>query len=600
MSQNIKPTNYGALTTLATVFFFWGFIAAGNSVFIPFCKHYFHLDQFQSQLIDFAFYLAYFVGALILFVWGSFQNKDIIGSWGYKKSIVYGLSFSAIGAAVMIISVYSNVFGGMLLGLFIVALGFSVQQSSANPFMIALGDESTGSNRINLGGGINSLGTSIGPLIVALTLFGKTSAIQDSDIEKLSLNSVNLLYAGVGLLFLLVAFVLGTSKKVPAGVFEEKPEKAPKAMRLLVAISILIAVCMVPVFQSYNSVEAKKIETVQNEKKQIEANLVKFKLSTQSTATVDQRHEIAVTEAHIQQLDEEVLSLKQPLERYRFKWLLAVLVVVISGLLFAHFNSSKGDKSAWGAMQYPQLTMGMLAIFIYVGVEVAIGSNLAELLKGKQFGGFTSSETAPFIAMFWGSLMIGRWAGAVTALNLSDATKKWLRLVMPMVAYGVVMFFTWVAGYNVEPLKWYFLCVLIQIIAFYVTDDKPALTLMVFGALGVIATGIGLLTTGMTTVYAFLSAGLCLSIMWPSIFSLSVAGLGKYQSQGSGFLIMMILGGSVLPPFQGKLADIIGIHSSFIVDVVGLTFLTFFAYYVKNSLKKQGISYDEKVSGGGH
>ena len=60
-------TAKGALGTLVTVFFFWGFIAAGNNVFIPFCKHFFNLDQFQSQLIDFAFYLAYYVGALVLF-----------------------------------------------------------------------------------------------------------------------------------------------------------------------------------------------------------------------------------------------------------------------------------------------------------------------------------------------------------------------------------------------------------------------------------------------------------------------------------------------------------------------------------------------------
>lgn len=64
MSQTKQPTNTGALTTLIVVFFFWGFIAAGNSVFIPFCKNYFALDQFQSQLIDFAFYLAYYIGAL--------------------------------------------------------------------------------------------------------------------------------------------------------------------------------------------------------------------------------------------------------------------------------------------------------------------------------------------------------------------------------------------------------------------------------------------------------------------------------------------------------------------------------------------------------
>src|ERR1700709_987093 len=93
------PTNYGALGTLVTVFFFWGFIAAGNSVFIPFCKHYFNLDQFQSQLIDFSFYGAYYLGALALFAYGSFGGKDLVGKWGYKKSIVYGLLFSALGAA---------------------------------------------------------------------------------------------------------------------------------------------------------------------------------------------------------------------------------------------------------------------------------------------------------------------------------------------------------------------------------------------------------------------------------------------------------------------------------------------------------------------
>ncbi|MGZ3939831.1 MAG: MFS transporter, partial [Flavisolibacter sp.] len=122
------PTNYGALSTLVTVFFFWGFIAAGNSVFIPFCKHYFKLDQFQSQLVDFAFYTAYYIGALGLFMYGAFGGKDLVAKWGYKRSIVYGLLFSALGAAVMIIAVNANIFAGMLAGLFIVALGFSLQQ----------------------------------------------------------------------------------------------------------------------------------------------------------------------------------------------------------------------------------------------------------------------------------------------------------------------------------------------------------------------------------------------------------------------------------------------------------------------------------------
>ena len=72
-------TNYNAaLATLVTVFFFWGFIAASNGVFIPFCKSYFHLDQFQSQLIDFAFYGAYYIGALLLFVVSGFVKMDVL------------------------------------------------------------------------------------------------------------------------------------------------------------------------------------------------------------------------------------------------------------------------------------------------------------------------------------------------------------------------------------------------------------------------------------------------------------------------------------------------------------------------------------------
>ena len=104
------------------------------------------------------------------------------------------------------------------------------------------------------------------------------------------------------------------------------------------------------------------------------------------------------------------------------KSLLGALAVVVLGLLFSN-QLAKKKPEGWGAMQYPQLVLGMLAIFVYVGVEVAIGSNLSELLKQPDFGGFQSSEAAPYISMYWGSLMIGRWAGAVTAFKLSPKTK---------------------------------------------------------------------------------------------------------------------------------------------------------------------------------
>ncbi len=595
-----SKTNYGALSTLTTVFFFWGFIAAGNSVFIPFCKSYFHLDQFQSQLIDFAFYLAYYIGALGLFVFSTIIGKDIVGHWGYKKSIVYGLLFSALGAVAMIVSVYQSVFIGMLIGLFIVALGFSLQQTSANPFMILLGDEKTGSNRINLGGGINSLGTTIGPLIVALALFGTASAISEDMIKALSLTKVIILYACVGALFLGVAALFGFSKSVPSGKilesdetmddehelvdrpvkFEEQPkvDKANKAVMSLAVITILLATCFVPVFVSYKSDAAKALV-------ELEGDLDLSNRDAQGVVLTQLSDTQKATQAVIKQ---EIQALKKPLEQKRMYWLAGGLFVIVGGLLSV-FYFGKKQKTGWGAMQYPQLTLGMLAIFVYVGVEVAIGSNLGELLKMEKFGGYNSSQIAPFVAMFWGSLMIGRWAGAINAFDLKTSTKQILRFIVPLSAFFIVLFFTKIAGYNIEPLYWYILCVIVQIIAFYLTNDQPALSLGVFGALGLIAMLIGLSTSGIVAIYAFLSAGLFLSIMWPAIFSLSLAGLGKYQSQGSAFLVMMILGGAIIPPIQGKLSDVIGIQSSFIVGAICFVYLTFFAFYVKQILKKKGF-----------
>lgn len=546
-AQSGVPTNYGALGTLVTVFFFWGFIAAGNSVFIPFCKHYFHLDQFQSQLIDFAFYTAYYIGALGLFAYGSFGGKDLVGKWGYKKSIVYGLLFSALGAIAMIIAVNANTFAGMLVGLFIVALGFSLQQTAAQPFAISLGDPATGTSRVNLGGGINSFGTTIGPIVVAFALFGTTAAITDEKIAALSLSKVITLYSCVGGLFIAAAALFYFSKKVPAGILLETTEKANKALYTLLIMSGLLFMMFVPVFNSYK---------------------------------------IDLTNAP----DAE----KHAMNAYRLRWLLGALAVVVIGLLGSNMSARKKPEG-WGAMKYPQLVLGMLAIFVYVGVEVAIGSNLSELLKQPSFGGLQSSEATPYVAMYWGSLMIGRWAGAVSAFNLSKSSKLLLQIIVPLIAFGIIIGVNTIAKYDMKPLYYYIVCVVIQIIAFYISYNKPARTLLIFGLLGVIAMIIGTQTTGTVAVYAFLSGGLFCSIMWPCIFSLSIAGLGKYTTQGSAFLIMMILGGGIIPPIQGKLADVIGIHQSYWIPVICFAYLAFFAIAVKGILKKQGIDYDKNT-----
>ena len=590
MNTENKQTNYPALYTLITVFFFWGFIAAGNSIFIPFCKNFFSLDQFQSQLIDFAFYTAYYIGALLLFAMGNSSGKDIVGTWGYKKSIVYGLLFSALGAGAMIIAVEASLYAGMLVGLFIVALGFSLQQTAANPFAILLGNPKTGASRVNLGGGINSLGTTIGPILVAFALFGSAKAVSDEQIKSLPLDKVVILYIVVGLLFVGSAALFFFSKKVPAGIATEPMEKANKALRTLVIMTVLLAVMFTPIFQSYKSAEAIKIETLNKEIDKAKETLKVTKFTQEG---------LIIHNAAITQKETEVATLKVPLEQSRMLWLSGALLVVLGGILYSYLSAKK-NVNGWGAMQYPQLVLGMLAIFIYVGVEVAIGSNLGELLKLQEFGSMQSSDIAPYISMYWGGLMIGRWAGAISVFNLQGAKKTIALIIVPLIAFAVIMGVNIVSGKDMRPLYYYVICIFVQIIAFFLSKDKPAKTLMIFGSFGIIAMLVGLFSTGTVAIYAFLAGGLACSIMWPAIFSLSIIGLGKYTSQGSAFLVMMILGGGIIPPIQGKLSDIIGIHQSYIVAVVCFSYLTLFAILVKGILKKQNIDVDAIEVEGSH
>ncbi|WP_267740345.1 MFS transporter [Myroides injenensis] len=580
MSHSTVKTNYPALYTLVTVFFFWGFFAAGNSIFIPFCKAFFHLDQFQSQLIDFSFYTAYYLGALGLFLVSSYKRRDLVTSWGFKCSIVYGLLFSAIGAMAMIWAVEVSVYMALLIGLFIVALGFSLQQIAANPLVISLGDPKTGTSRVSLGGAVNSLGTTIGPLLMAFALFGTTKALTDDQIQHLSLDKMVFLYAAIGGLFVLAAAMFFFSKKVPAGITKEEIEPAGKSIKMLLTMTVLLVLIFIPVFGTYNSQDSKEIEQLQTERAAIE-----LQMSQQSGQTL-------VLEQTIQEIDAQIISKKEPLENKRIALLAGALLVISGCIAYAYFNSRK-NKEGWGAMQYPQLLLGMFAIFSYVGVEVGIGSNLGELLKLQEFGALQSSEIAPYISMYWGSLMIGRWAGAVSVFKLSKLKKTLALIIVPLLAFAIVLIANQLAGNAIDHLYYYAVCVLIQIAFSFYSNNKSARTMMVFSAFGLVAMIVGLTSSGMIAIYAFLAGGLACSVLWPAIFNIAIMGLGKYTAQGSSFLIMMILGGGIIPPIQGKVADIIGIHHSYIVSALCFVYLLLFGFMAKKVLKKQNIAIDQ-------
>jgi FHS family L-fucose permease-like MFS transporter len=244
----------------------------------------------------------------------------------------------------------------------------------------------------------------------------------------------------------------------------------------------------------------------------------------------------------------------------------------------------------------------MVAIFVYVGTEVTIQSNMPELMRQRDILGLEHEQTVHFISLFWGSLMIGRWTGAISVFNPGPRLRTVLSVGVPLAAFAVLLIVNAIKlgaigeiG-RMRDLYAYTPFVLILIAGFLAVRQRPATTMMVFAAMAAVMMLAGLATSGKFALYCFVSGGLFCSVMWPCIFALSIAGLGKYTNQGSSLLVMMILGGALIPPTQGYLADTLGIHTSYVVPALGFSYLAFYGWKVKRVLRAQGIDYDSSVS----
>lgn len=496
MNQQTKWSQFGVLVS---VFFFWGFVAASNDILIPVFKEKLNLSQWQSQMISFAFYVAYTVGSLIYYGLSKASGGDILNRLGYKNGIALGLCVSAVGTLLFYPAAENASFGLMITGLFIVGLGFSLQQTAANPLAIVMGDPRTGSQRLSMAGGINNFGTTIGPLLVSFAIFGSVSASTNSA----DISAVKVPYLILGAAFLLAAIVF-------------KISSVPNKINL------------------GGEVDSSKVAT-----------------------PTDIAEPLAV-----------------PTKR--------------------------------SALNYTQLVLGMIGIFVYVGVEVSTAANLPEFMKQhlKTDNGapFPTDKIAPFVSLFWASLMIGRWTSSVGAFDVSSGAKAVLRFIMPYLAFGVFLLVNYIADHDITPFYIYAIVIVALIIGDLLSRGNPARQLLIFSLFGITALIIGMLADGMTSVYAFISVGLFCSTLWPCIFTLAIAGLGKHTNEGSSFLIMMIMGGGVISLLQGVVAsdDVLGIQWSYVVGVACFLYLAYYAIKSQSILKSQGIDFDGKTTGGGH
>ena len=473
----MKKTNFSAFGTLITIFFFWGFVAASNDILIPVFKKALHLSQLESQLISFAFYVAYTVGSILYFAISAALKKDVLNKIGYRNGLSLGLIISAVGTLLFIPASNNSSFIMLISGLFIVGLGFALQQIAANPLAIQMGDPSKGNIRLSMAGGINNVGTTIGPVIVSFAIFG---GLSNGD-TTLDLKAVQTPYLFLGLAFVIAA-----------------------------------------IFFKFSSVPDR-----------------------------------------------------------------------IEG------SSSEGAGKIMETINHPQVILGMLAIFLYVGVEVATASNLPEFMKQKL--GTSENAVAPFVSLYWASLMIGRWTSAAGVFDLSKVMKTLLGVVLPFVAFGIFAGANIIGGQDIHELYPYLGIVVLLIIADYASSGNPVKQIIIYSTLGAIALLVGIFSSGMVSVFAFISVGLFCSTLWPCIFTLSIAGMGENTNTASSLLIMMIMGGGFISVLQGALADeqVLGIQYSYLLGVVCFVYLAFFAWSVNRILQKRGVDIfsTEKVSG---
>jgi FHS family L-fucose permease-like MFS transporter len=356
-----EKKNYSVpLTFITMLFFMWGFITCLNDILIPHFKAIFVLTYFKSMLIQFAFFGAYFVGSVIYFIISSVSG-DPINKIGYKNGILLGLLISALGTFLFYPAAQMESFGFFLTALFILALGFTLLQIAANPYVILLGSRETGAHRLNLAGAINSLGTTLAPIIGGVLILSSTAS---SDI-----NSVKMPYI------------------VLTGIF-------------------------------------------------------------------------------------------------------LLLIIVFKIVFLPKFTNETNIEKGIGALKYPQLTLGILAIFFYVGAEVTVGSFMTNFVGMKEIKGVPAEAATIYVALYWGSLMIGRFTGSISVFNFSAITKKILTAIVPVITFFLILIvFKMKAGENdvtdFRSMMIYLPFIAISVIVFFLGQEKTSRTLFLF-SIGII------------------------------------------------------------------------------------------------------------------
>jgi len=478
-----QKTQTGALITLTSLFFMWGFVTVLNDIVSPHLQSIFDLSYKQASLVQFAFFFAYFIFSI--------PAAKLIGATSYKTSIVVGLLTTGLGAFLFIPAASAASYALFLGALMVLAAGITVLQVAANPYVAVLGPPNTASSRLNLTQAFNSLGTTVGPWIGGMFILSTTAKSSD-DLKLLSAQALQ--------------------------AYKVEQASSVKTPYLFIGL-LLVALAMVIYFLQLPSIpEAQK----------------------------------------------------------------------------------KGRGPGVSLWKYRHLVLGVVGIFVYVGAEVSIGTFLIKYFHLHEIGNLPEFQGAKLVSFYWGGAMIGRFMGSAILNGIQKRMAGLLFAIGCLVLLAshlssgqevVATASLWAGalsyiGYLLalsRPLVT--LCVIVLLVVLLASLAKSGrarietgklLATCAFSAILLVTTS--MLTTGHVAVWSIILVGFFNSIMFPSIFTLGIANLGPLTGEGSGLLIMAIVGGAIIPLLFGALADMpsVGLHHAFILPAICYLYI---AYY---------------------
>jgi FHS family L-fucose permease-like MFS transporter len=573
----------------------WGFMTVFNDVLIPRFKEAFTLDYFHAMLVQLAFFGAYFVGSLLYFVISA-TTGDPIARIGYKNGVVIGLLISALGSAIFwpaanLAPRSSEISPGDLPKIESLATKLSEQKDPVSAFVYQNLSEST---RQSLKQGGPSAQQALaqdldklikGPVIYDTNRFASVK-VQPATKDLLELNQKEAANLNKTLdeEKTAAATTLHLNRALLEDTYTGEVNK-----NLLPYWVFLIALFIVGMGFAMLQIAANPYVTILGPERTASSRL-NLAQSFNSLGTTTGPliggwlifQYFAKTGAH-------------GAESAKIPYLIFCIIFVIMAVVFLcihlpHVGEGKAEQGI-GALKYPHVVLGVLAILMYVGGEVSIGSAIINFLGQPDIANMSAVDASKYVALFWGGMLIGRFMGAVELSEMQKAKKQILLIAIPIL--GFLLFyvlrswdsdhhqFDFVAGWAI--VKNYLPMLAFCWLLFQFGKAMPGRTLFIFSATIVALLIVAVIMGGKLAMWCVVGIGLFTSIGWPNIFSLALDKMGVLKGQVSSLLVMAVVGGALLPPLQGRIADILikggnakGLQFSFIVPMIAYAYVAFY------------------------